>query len=134
MSDMNVMRPVGPNFGSVKGENFDLEASQVMFQEVLTLMLNEDVAMVHVLRDLINTTIGFERLAVKMNKQTQSVKRMLSDTGNPTCNNLMAILTVIRKVLNVQIAVTVVPAWRSREISVEHPVSIDCAADMGPMD
>jgi len=125
MNDTNVVRSDASNCGPVMGENFDLEASQALFQEVLTLMFNEDVATVHVLRSLIHATIGFERLAAKMNKPAQSVKRMLSDTGNPTFNNLMAILSVIRKVLNVQIAVTVVPAWQSVKLSDEHPVSID---------
>ena len=125
MNNTCPVQPTARNCGSAKDEDFDLEVSQALFQDVLALMLNEDVATVHALRNLIHTTIGFERLAAKMNKPAQSVKRMLSDAGNPTFNNLMAILTVIRKVLNVQIAVTVVPAWQSMRLSDEHPVSID---------
>lgn len=47
---------------------------------------------------------------------------MVSDAGNPTFHNLMAILTAIRKALNVHIAVTFVPAWKAREMEIERLV------------
>lgn len=106
-------------------KEIDLEASQILFQNYLTRILNEDVSALPILRDLINATIGFDLLSVKMQKPVQSIRRMVSDTGNPTCHNLMAIVTAIRKALNVQVAVAVVPAWKAREMEIEHPVPME---------
>ncbi|OGR29163.1 MAG: hypothetical protein A2X83_04180 [Desulfuromonadales bacterium GWD2_54_10] len=111
-------------FSPVKSEGIDLEAAQALFQEALILILNDEKAALRVLRELINATIGFERISVKMHKPAQSIQRMVSDKGNPTFHNLMAILAVIRKSLNVQVEVTVVPAWKLREIEVEVLASI----------
>jgi hypothetical protein len=44
------------------------------------------------LRDLINATLGFERLAEEVHKPSKSLHRMLSASGNPTMENLSAIL------------------------------------------
>src|SRR5204862_464403 len=41
-----------------------------------------------VLRDYINATIGFERLAQETGSSSKSLMRMLSPTGNPTASNL----------------------------------------------
>lgn len=41
-----------------------------------------------VLRDYINATIGFERLAQETGTSSKSLMRMLGPTGNPTATNL----------------------------------------------
>lgn len=119
---------------SMECEDIDLEAAQTLYQDYLTRVLNEDVSALPILRDLIHATIGFELLSIKMQKPVQSIQRMVSDNGNPTCQNLMAIMTVIRKALNVQIAVTVVPAWKVREMEIEQSVSMEGVSGLIALD
>ena len=50
-----------------------------------------------VLRDLVNVTVGFERLAHATGKPSKSLHRMLSLNGNPSMDNLATIIGAIRK-------------------------------------
>ncbi len=58
-----------------------------------------------VLRDLVNSTIGFESLAKKLNKPSKSVHRMLSLKGNPTMDNLTHILHILQDRIDCSIEV-----------------------------
>ncbi len=58
-----------------------------------------------VLRDYINATIGFERLAVETGSSSKSLMRMLSPTGNPTASNLFSVLSTVQKAAGVHLAV-----------------------------
>lgn len=49
------------------------------------------------LRDYINATIGFEKLAKAVGKEDKSLMRMLSASGNPTARNLFKIIKVLQK-------------------------------------
>ena len=57
------------------------------------------------MRDLVNATIGFERLADETSKPSKSLHRMLSAKGNPTMDNLNSIFNVLREKLQVNIKV-----------------------------
>ncbi|MHC2088574.1 helix-turn-helix domain-containing transcriptional regulator [Methylobacterium sp. CM6244] len=57
------------------------------------------------LRDYINATIGFERLAMETGSSSKSLMRMLSPTGNPTASNLFAMLTTVQKAAGLKLAV-----------------------------
>ena len=48
-------------------------------------------------------SVGFEGLAIKSDKPSKSLHRMLSANGNPTMKNFSGILTVLRQNLNVNI-------------------------------
>lgn len=50
-----------------------------------------------ILRDYVNATIGFEGLAAEIGKSSKSLQRMLSSSGNPTAENLLAILKVLQE-------------------------------------
>ena len=63
-----------------------------------------------ILRDLVNATVGFEGLAKETAKPSKSLHRMLSINGNPSMDNLAAILAVIRSNLGVTMEVHAVPA------------------------
>lgn len=63
-----------------------------------------------ILRDLVNATVGFEGLAKETAKPSKSLHRMLSINGNPSMDNLAAILAVIRSNLGVAMEVHAVPA------------------------
>lgn len=58
-----------------------------------------------VLRDYINATIGFERLAEETGSSSKSLMRMLSPTGNPTASNLFSVLSTVQKAAGVHLAV-----------------------------
>ena len=76
--------------------------AQALLDEAVTLFLNgEPQAARLLLRDLINATIGFEQLAALTARPSKSLHRMLSASGNPSMDNLAAILTVLRECLNV---------------------------------
>jgi DNA-binding phage protein len=90
----------------------DPNFARALLDEAATLFLNgePDTARL-ILRDLVNATLGFEALAVETAKPAKSLHRMLSKDGNPTMDNLAAILGVARKRLGADIeAHTVVAA------------------------
>jgi len=49
------------------------------------------------LRDYAKATMGLEELAKRAGMSSPSVKRMLSKAGNPTLNNLAAIIGICQK-------------------------------------
>jgi len=86
----------------------DPEFAQALLNEAVSLFLDGDVeTSKRVLRELINATIGFERLAADIQKPSKSLHRMLSHSGNPTMGNLSAIFVAIKNALHVEIKMTV---------------------------
>ena len=81
---------------------------KALLDEAATMFLNgePDTARL-ILRDLVNATVGFEALAVATAKPSKSLHRMLSETGNPSMDNLAAIFGAVRKELGVKILVKV---------------------------
>ncbi|MGH6990623.1 MAG: DNA-binding protein [Stellaceae bacterium] len=63
-----------------------------------------------ILRELVNATIGFEALSAETSKSPKSLHRMLSRNGNPTMDNLAAILNVLGRRLGVEIRARIVKA------------------------
>jgi DNA-binding phage protein len=55
------------------------------------------------LRDAINATIGFERLAEELQKPSKSLHRMLGPQGNPNTANFFAILEVLQRRVGVKL-------------------------------
>lgn len=58
-----------------------------------------------VLRDYVNATIGFERLAQETGSTSKSLMRMLSPSGNPRASNLFAVLRTVQRASGVHLAV-----------------------------
>ncbi len=85
--------------------------AKAMLDEAATLFLNgePDVARL-ILRDLVNATIGFEKLAIKTERPSKSLHRMLSKSGNPSMDNLAAIIGVLRAELGVDLEARTVKA------------------------
>jgi DNA-binding phage protein len=79
--------------------------ARAILDEAVTHFLNgePDTARV-ILRDLVNATVGFERLASTTGKPAKSLHRMLSTSGNPSMDNLSLILGVLRKRLRLKLA------------------------------
>jgi DNA-binding phage protein len=84
---------------------------KALLNEAATLFLNgEPEAARLILRDLVNSTVGFERLATLTEKPSKSLHRMLSPRGNPSMDNLAAIFAAVRRKLKVEIKAETVRA------------------------
>ena len=84
---------------------------KALLNEAATLFLNgEPEAARLILRDLVNSTVGFERLATLTEKPSKSLHRMLSPRGNPSMDNLAAIFGAVRRKLKVEIKAETVRA------------------------
>jgi DNA-binding phage protein len=85
--------------------------AKALLDEAATLFLNGEPHTARlILRDLVNATVGFEALAAETAKPAKSLHRMLSKKGNPSMDNLAAILGVMRKNLRVDLEAHTVEA------------------------
>ncbi len=57
------------------------------------------------LRDYINATVGFEKLARATGTPPKSLMRMLGPRGNPRARNLLNVLAKLQRVSHVRLAV-----------------------------
>ena len=76
--------------------------ARALLEEAATIFLNgePDTARA-VLHELVNATLGFEKLASVTELPSKSLHRMLSPHGNPSMNNLAAIFDALRHRLKV---------------------------------
>ena len=82
----------------------DPDFARALLDEAATLFLNGEAHTARLLlRDLVNATIGFEGLARETAKPAKSLHRMLSAAGNPSMDNLAAILRAVRQRLGVDL-------------------------------
>ncbi len=58
-----------------------------------------------VLRDYINATMGFERLARQTGTPAKSLMRMFGPKGNPRANNLFAVIGQLQKTSKLRLRV-----------------------------
>jgi DNA-binding phage protein len=87
------------------------EFAAALLDEAVTLFLNGEPETARlILRELVNSTVGFEELAIETEKPSKSLHRMLSANGNPTMDNLTSILSVLRKKLKLVIKVETFPS------------------------
>lgn len=84
----------------------DEDFATALLDEAISLFLNGEPDMARlVLRDLVNATVGFEELAIEVDKPSKSLHRMLSAKGNPTMDNLTKIFSVLKRRLRVDFEV-----------------------------
>ncbi|SHH99158.1 DNA-binding protein [Marivita hallyeonensis] len=84
----------------------DPEFRMGLFREAIEAMLSDDLETGKVLlRDYVNATVGFETLAQDMQKDPKSLMRMLSAKGNPRADNLLAMVSKLKKREGVQLSV-----------------------------
>lgn len=78
-----------------------------LFQEALDALLNDELDLGKtLLRDYVNATVGFDALAAEMEKNPKSLMRMLSGSGNPRADNLLAMVAHLKKHEGVELSVT----------------------------
>ena len=58
-----------------------------------------------ILRDYVNATIGFEKLAKKVKIPPKSLMRMLGPSGNPQMSNLFAIIGALQSHAGIELHV-----------------------------
>lgn len=77
----------------------------LLTEAVNAYLAGDDATGRAILRDAINATIGFERIAAELRKPSKSLHRMLGPRGNPNAANFFAILHVLQKKVGVQLTV-----------------------------
>ncbi|MDA0691496.1 MAG: transcriptional regulator [Nitrospinae bacterium] len=84
----------------------DPEFRRGLLKESIETMLAGDIETGKIiLRDYINSTIGFEKLGAVTQKSPKSLMRMFSPSGNPTAKNLFSIIYTLQKKEGVQLEV-----------------------------
>lgn len=84
----------------------DPEFRAALLTEAVERMLEGDLeAGKAVLRDYINATVGFERLAQETGTPAKSLMRMFGPNGNPRADNLFAVIKALQKVSGVRLEV-----------------------------
>jgi len=84
----------------------DAEFRKALLTEAMNSYLSGDETTGKaVLRDVINATIGFERLGEELQKPSKSLHRMLGPHGNPSTTNFFGILRVLQKRVRVKLTV-----------------------------
>ena len=84
----------------------DEDFAVALLDEAISLFLSGESETARlILRDLVNSTVGFEALAVEVKTPSKSLHRMLSARGNPTMDNLTKIFTVLQQKLSVDLEV-----------------------------
>ena len=69
-----------------------------LFVEAMELYISGDVETGNtILRDYINATVGFEKLAKPTHKSPKSLMRMFSRKDNPRARNLFGVIAYLRK-------------------------------------
>ena len=88
----------------------DLRFRQALFTQALNACLAGDTKKGRaLLRNLVNATVGFERLAAAVKRPSKSVHRMLARRGNPSSGNFFGIVKALQKKTGVRLRVTVDP-------------------------
>jgi len=84
----------------------DVRFRQHLLTEAINQLLVGDLpAGKAMLRDYINATISFERLARILKKSSKSLHRMLGSRGNPTAESLFSIIKALQAHERVQLRV-----------------------------
>ena len=85
--------------------------ARALLDEAASLFLNGEPERARlILRELVNATVGFERLSGATGKPAKSLHRMLSASGNPSMDNLAVIFDAVRRELGVGIRVKTIKA------------------------
>lgn len=80
--------------------------SAALLVEAITGVLSSEIgAGKALLRDYVNTAIGFDQLSAAVARPVKSSQRMPGPYGSPTSENLVAILKVLQELEAVQIPV-----------------------------
>jgi len=92
---MGQLRPVSETI--LKRAKEDPEFRAALLAEAIELLAENDVQTAKsIIRNYVLASIGFEALAKQIDKKPESIKRMLSEKGNPTLKNMAALLSSLK--------------------------------------
>ncbi len=75
-----------------------------MLREAIDSLINGELNVgKSILRDYVNATIGFEKLAKKVNIPPKSLMRMLGPSGNPQMSNLFAVIGALKDYAGIEL-------------------------------
>ena len=81
-----------------------------LYQEAVQALLDGDLGTAKILlRDVINATIGFARLAGSVNVPEKSLMRMFGPGGNPRAENLIAVVAALKAECQMSLTVHAAP-------------------------
>ena len=84
----------------------DVVFREALLTEAVELLIAGDLEVGKaLLRDYINATVGFEKLAKATGTPSKSLMRMLGPKGNPRASNLLTVLGKLQRVSGVHLAV-----------------------------
>jgi DNA-binding phage protein len=84
----------------------DAAFRQALLTEAVELLLAGELETGKaVLRDYINATVGFEKLAQETGTPPKSLMRMLGPKGNPRASNLLRVIGNLQRVSGLHLAV-----------------------------
>jgi DNA-binding phage protein len=76
----------------------DPEFRRELFSEALNCLMSGELDTGRaILRDYINATIGFEKLAEDIHKPSKSIHRMFGPAGNPQAKNLFEVIAFLKQ-------------------------------------
>jgi DNA-binding phage protein len=88
-----------------KDETFRRE---LLIEAINALLSNEIEVAKSLLRDYINATISFEPLAKRVHKNSKSLQRMFSASGNPTTESLFLVIDALQEVEGIKLQAGIV--------------------------
>jgi DNA-binding phage protein len=84
----------------------DASFREALLSEAVNLLISGDVETGKaILRDYINATVGFEKLAKVTGTPSKSLMRMFSANGNPRANNLLTVIGKLQRATKVHLEV-----------------------------
>ena len=89
----------------------DIKFRQALLGEAMQALLDGDLEEGRAaLRSCINATVGFEKLGTALGRSPKSLMRMFGSSGNPTAENLLAVIGVLQAKTGVRLQVRAVSA------------------------
>lgn len=84
----------------------DSDFRQAMLIEAVNALLADEVDVAKsLLKNFINATISFEPLAELVHKNSKSLQRMFSASGNPTAESLFSVIGALQKAEGIKLTV-----------------------------
>lgn len=84
----------------------DHELAHSLLSEAIEVLLTGEPDVCRILlRDLVNATLGFEKLSIATEIPPKSLHRMLSAKGNPSMGNLSRIIKELQCYLGIEIKI-----------------------------
>jgi len=87
----------------------DIRFRQALLSEAMQALVDANLEEgLAALRSCINATIGFEKLGAALGRSPKSLMRMFGPSGNPTAENLLAVIGLLQEETGVRLQVRAV--------------------------